>query len=138
MNNIVGNIQKVMFLMTCLIIVVSGVGIFVSIYNSMSDRRKEIAIMRALGARRQTVFSIILSESVLLCLTGGVLGILLGHGLIYLSAPFIEQAAGILVDPLTVEPLEFILFPVLMFLATLIGFIPGMTAYRTDVADALG
>ncbi|MBD3673737.1 MAG: ABC transporter permease [Planctomycetaceae bacterium] len=137
MTNIIGNIQKVMFVMTCLIIVVSGVGIFVSIYNSMSDRRKEIAIMRALGARRQTVFSIILAESVLLCLTGGVLGILMGHGLIYMGAPYIERAAGILVDPLTIEPLEFILFPVLMLLATLVGFIPGMTAYRTDVADAL-
>jgi putative ABC transport system permease protein len=137
MNNIVGNIRTVMFMMTSLIIIVSGVGIFVSIYNSMSDRKKEIAVMRALGARRQTVFSIILAESVLLCLTGGVLGILMGHGLIYASAPYIERSAGILVDPLTIEPLEFILFPVLMVLATLVGFIPGMTAYRTDVADAL-
>jgi len=137
MNNIVGNIRMVMFMMTSLIIIVSGVGIFVSIYNSMSDRKKEIAVMRALGARRQTVFSIILAESVLLCVTGGILGILMGHGLIYVSAPYIEQSAGILVDPLTIEPLEFILFPVLMVLATLVGFIPGMTAYRTDVADAL-
>lgn len=137
MTKVVGNIKTLMWFMTVLIIIVSGVGIFVSIYNSMSDRRKEIAIMRALGARRQTVFSIILAESVLLCVTGGILGILLGHGLVYFGAPWIEQAAGLLVDPLTINPWEFLTFPILLVLAALIGFLPGMTAYRTDVADAL-
>jgi putative ABC transport system permease protein len=137
MRDVLGSIRTVLFGMTVLIILVSAVGIFVSIYNSMSDRRKEIAIMRALGARRQTVFSIILAESVLLCLAGGVLGILLGHGLIYLGDPIIEYRAGILVDPLTVNVWELVLFPVLLVLAALIGFLPGMTAYRTDVADAL-
>ena len=48
MSSILGNVRTVLVVMTSLIIIVSGVGIFVSIYNSMSDRRKEIAIMRAL------------------------------------------------------------------------------------------
>ncbi len=43
-----------------LVVVVAGIGILVSIYNSMNDRRHEIAVMRALGARRATVMSIIL------------------------------------------------------------------------------
>ena len=49
MSDILGNVRTVLVVLTGLIIVVSGVGIFVSIYNSMSDRRKEIAIMRALA-----------------------------------------------------------------------------------------
>ena len=50
MSDILGNVRTVLVVMTGLIIIVSGVGIFVSIYNSMSDRRKEIAIMpRQLG-----------------------------------------------------------------------------------------
>lgn len=137
MTKVVGNVRILMFWMTVLIIIVSGVGIFVSIYNSMSDRRKEIAIMRALGARRQTVFSIILAESVLLCLAGGILGMLLGHGLVYFGASTIEYEAGILVERFTFNMWELVLFPVLLILAALIGFLPGMTAYRTDVADAL-
>ena len=83
MEGIVGNVQIMLLVLTSLIIVVSGVGIFVSIYNSMADRKREIAVMRALGAQRTTVFSIILTESVLLCLGGGVLGLLLGHGLVF-------------------------------------------------------
>ncbi|MEO1996892.1 MAG: ABC transporter permease, partial [Planctomycetaceae bacterium] len=137
MRVFVGNVQKILMVLTGLIIMVSGVGIFVSIYNSMADRRHEIAVMRALGARRQTVFSIILTESVVLCIAGGLLGLLLGHGLVFATAPYIESQTGLLIDRFSFEPIELYLFPALAILASLVGFIPGLTAYRTDVADAL-
>lgn len=137
MNQIVGNIRTVLLFLTALIILVSGVGIFVSIYNSMSDRKKEIAIMRALGASRTTVFSVILMESTLLCFLGGVMGIVLAHGLVLVIAPIVEARSGILMNPYNFEPAELIILPVMIVLASLVGFIPGMTAYRTDVAETL-
>jgi putative ABC transport system permease protein len=137
MSSILGNVRTVLVVLTALIIIVSGVGIFVSIYNSMSDRRKEIAIMRALGAQRRTVFSIILAESILLCFGGGILGILLGHGLVFAAAPVVQQQSGLLINPFAFEPIEFVLLPGLIALASLIGIVPGLSAYRTDVARAL-
>ena len=137
MQNIVGNVRTMLVVLTSLIIIVSGVSIFVSIYNSMSDRKREIAIMRALGACRTSVFSIILSESVLLCLGGGILGIILGHGLVFVAAPIIEARSGLLINPLAFSSQELILLPILIVLASLVGFIPAMTAYRTDVASTL-
>ena len=137
MVDVVGNIRTVILVLTSLIIAVSGVGIFVSIYNSMSDRKREIAIMRALGARRQTVFSIILAESIMLCFGGGVLGLLLGHGLVFIAAPIVEARSGFLLNPFAFEPMELVLLPSLIVLASLVGFIPGLTAYRTDVARTL-
>lgn len=136
-NDILGNVKAVLLLLTGLIIVVSGVGIFVSIYNSMSDRRREIGIMRALGAQRRTVFSIILLESLLLCVGGGLLGFLLGHGLVLIAAPIVEAQTGLVLDPFAVDPMELVLLPALLGMAVLVGFVPGLTAYRTDVADAL-
>ena len=59
-DGMLGNIKKAFVALISVIILVSGVGIFVSIYNSMSDRRREIGIMRALGAGRMHVFGIIL------------------------------------------------------------------------------
>jgi putative ABC transport system permease protein len=137
MDNVVGNIKTVLVLLTGLIIIVSGLSIFVSIYNSMADRKKEIAIMRALGAGRQTVFSLILLESMLLCFGGGLLGMLMGHGLVFVAAPIVEAKSGLLIDPWAFETLELALIPTLIVLASLVGFIPGMTAYRTDVAKTL-
>lgn len=137
LRNVVGNIRTILVVMTCLIIIVSGVSIFVSIYNSMSDRRKEIAVMRALGARRSTVLSIILAESILLCLAGGVLGLVLGHGLVFIASPIVEARSDLLIDPWSFEWMELILLPVLIVLASLVGLLPGLTAYRTDVAKSL-
>ncbi len=137
MTLLVGNITNALLFLTGLVIVVSGISIFVSIYNSMSDRKKEIAIMRALGAQRRTVFAIVLTESILLCFWGGILGGILGHALVFIAAPFVESATGLIMNPWAFHPAEVVLLPALIVLASLVGFIPGMTAYRTDVARTL-
>jgi len=137
LTNLVGNIRDAFLVLTGLIVIVSGIGIFVSIYNSMSDRKKEIAVMRALGARRQTVFSIILLESLLLCVLGGLVGMAIGHGLVFIAAPIIEARSGLLIDPFQFDLMELVVIPVLIGMAMLVGLLPGMSAYNTDVAEAL-
>jgi putative ABC transport system permease protein len=136
-DNLLANVKLALLVLTGLIVVVSGIGIFVSIYNSMADRRREIGIMRALGARRQTVFSIILLESLLLCVVGGLLGVLLGHGLVFAGSPIVAARSGLLINPYFMDPLEFVIIPVMIVMASIVGFLPAMSAYRTDVAQAL-
>ncbi len=136
-DELIGNLRLVLLVMSGLILAVSGVSIFVSIYNSMSDRRREISIMRALGAPRSSVFSIILAESVLLCLIGGLLGLILGHGLVFVASGVIARETGLLLNPWAFEPMELWVFPVLFALAVLVGFLPALTAYKTDVAQNL-
>lgn len=136
-EGIVGNIQRVLLTFAILIVVVAGIGMMVSIYNSMSDRRHEIAVMRALGARRRTVLIVILLESILLSLGGGAFGVFLGHGLIGLLGPSISEHTGVAVHALAIQSTEFILIPGLIILASAVGFLPAMVAYRTDVAQSL-
>ena len=64
-------LEWVLLALAGLVIVEAGMGIMVSIYNSMSDRRRDMAVMRALGAGRRTVLTIVLLESILLALAGG-------------------------------------------------------------------
>jgi putative ABC transport system permease protein len=61
----------------------------------------------------------------------------LGHGLVIAAAPVLEARSGLLIDPLTVSPWELIVLPITLTLAALIGLIPSITAYRTDVAETL-
>ncbi len=137
LDGIVGNIQLLLLVLAILVVVVAGIGILVSIYNSMNDRRHEIAVMRALGARRSTVVVVILLESILLSLGGGLLGLLLGHGLIGLLRPMIEDQTGVIVHALAFQWVELILIPGLIGLATIVGYLPAVVAYRTDVAKSL-
>ena len=137
LDNIVGNVQMLLLVLAILVVVVAGIGILVSIYNSMNDRRHEIAVMRALGARRSTVMVVILLESILLSLGGGLLGLLLGHGLIGLLGPTIETETGVVVRVWAFQWVELILIPGLIGLAAVVGYLPAAVAYRTDVAKSL-
>ena len=137
-NTFVAPVQVVLLVLTVLIVIVAGVGILVSIYNSMSERQHEIAVMRALGAGRGTVMMIVLLESILLSLGGGLVGWLAGHLLVGAAGPIITDYTGVSVAFLQFVPkFELILIPGLIVLASLVGYLPALTAYRTDVARAL-
>jgi len=145
----VSPVQTLLLVLTVLICFMSGVSILVSIYNSMSDRRSEIAVLRALGARRGTVYNIVLLESMVLSLVGGFMGIIGGHGLIAAFSGVIESQTGVqigffeLAPPLPFPVLnsissEFLVIPGLVLLAIFVGFIPAASAYKTDVSKSLG
>lgn len=154
---IVEPIRVLMLFLTTMICVVSGISILVSIYNSMSERRHEIAVMRALGAGRWTVGCIVLLESLILACGGGSCGWLFGHTLNWGAGPYIEEFTGVSVGFFDFAPsvnvlallgsqptmkfelsMEFLLIPALVLLAAIVGFWPAMEAYRTDVAKSLG
>ncbi len=153
-------IQRILLALTVMICIVSGVSILVSIYNSMSDRRHEIGVMRALGASRNVVMSVILIEAIMLSMAGGALGWTMGHTINALAAARIEQQTGVSIGFWTLAPpvklaealgadpdivwlehlrvsSELLLVPGLILLAIVVGIFPAITAYRTDVAQAL-
>ena len=137
LTNIIGNIQMVLLILAVLVILVAGIGMMVSIYNSMSERRQEIALMRALGARRLTVMAIILLESILLSLGGGILGLFLGHLLIAGIGPLISEHTGIVIRFWDFQLAEVILIPGLVLMASIVGFLPAAVAYKQDVVTSL-
>ena len=137
LTNIIGNIQMVLIFLAVLVVVVAGIGMMVSIYNSMSERRQEIALMRALGARRLTVMTVILLESILLSLGGGALGLLFGHVLIGAIGPWISEYTGIAIRFWNFQAAELVLIPGLILLASVVGFLPAAVAYKQDVATSL-
>ncbi|GHT21452.1 peptide ABC transporter permease [Planctomycetales bacterium] len=134
---IVGRIQTVLIIFAVMVIIVAAIGMMVSIYNSMNERRQEIAVMRALGAKRSTVMIIILLESILLSLGGGLIGMAIGHGLIAAVGPIIAGAVMVVVNPWVFQGAELILIPGLILLASVVGYLPAIVAYRTDVAQSL-
>jgi putative ABC transport system permease protein len=136
-DTFVSPLRWILLVLTVLIVVVAGVGILVSIYNSMTERRHEIAVMRALGARPGTVMMVVLLESILLALGGGLVGWFAGHLLAGAAGPFITDYTGVSVGFLQFSTNELVLIPALILLASLVGYLPALSAYRTDVGKAL-
>lgn len=136
-DTFVNPLRILLLSLTVMIVIVSGIGILVSIYNSMSERQHEIAVMRALGAGRQTVMVLVLLESILLSLAGGLAGWIIGHGLIAALSPWIALKTGVSLGFLQFVGYELVIIPGLIVLAAIVGYLPALAAYRTDVAKAL-
>ena len=134
---IVGNVDRILLTQAILIVVVAAIGTGLAMFNSMSARRRDIAIMRALGAKRRTIFAIIVGEAVLISAVGAFLGLFLGHGVVALASPSIEAAAGFMIPAWGFHPFELILFASVLLVGTLAGIGPAISAYRTNVATGL-
>ncbi|MCH1442070.1 MAG: ABC transporter permease [Rubripirellula sp.] len=137
MNLIVGPLLTALLAITGITCAVAAVGILVSIYNSMNDRRRDIAIMRALGARRTTVTSIIIFESFQVALIGTIAGWLLAHTAIVLYSGKIEEQTGVQVGFFTTSDYEILVLPLVSGLALIAALLPACAAYRTDVGSNL-
>jgi len=120
-----------------LVALVAGAAVFSSVYSSMTARKRDLAILRALGAHRRFLFTFVLGESA--CI--GVLGSALGFALYGLIASFVQELLrtriGVLFEPWAWNPV-LVWGPVLMIALSLIaGAIPAWRAYRLSVADGL-
>jgi putative ABC transport system permease protein len=119
-----------------LMLLVGGLGILVGLYNTLQGRRREIAILRALGARPRHVFALIVLEAVLLCLLGGLLGLVLGHGALAALSSHALMEYGVRLDA---SPGTFDLWLLLGLagLGALAGLLPAWRGYHTPVATNL-
>jgi putative ABC transport system permease protein len=123
--------------LSALVTVVAAVSILVSIYNSVSARKREIAILRALGATRGKVLTLICVEAALVGLVGGLMGLVVGHLLAGAGAVFFERTLGERIDWLQPDLREWVYLGGVVVIAVLAGLVPGLKAYRTPVATNL-
>ncbi len=131
-------LELLLLLITALVVLVSAIGILVSMVGSALERSRDVAVMRALGARRSHVLAVVLLEAVLLAVGGGLVGWVLGHGIVAAIGPLITTNAGVSAGFFSTAPLgELLLVPFLVGLAILAALLPALAAYRTDVAKWL-
>ena len=134
---IVGGVNAILVAMAAVVLVSGAISIMIALYNSMEQRRRQIAVLRVLGASRGRIFGLILTESALLGLLGAVGGVVLGVLAGGLTAGALRSRLGIVVTP--VYPPEWILIVIVaaVLLASAAGLIPAVAAYRTSVARNL-
>jgi putative ABC transport system permease protein len=133
----IGWFDKVLALVSYLVALVATMSILASIYNSMNERRREFAILRALGARRRLIFSAILLEAAAISTLGMIVGFLVYLAIMTGAATIIRAQTGIVLDPFAWNPIMLWAPVSLISLGALSGIVPAVKAYRTDVAEHL-
>ena len=129
--------DKVLALVAYLVAIVAAGSILAGIYNSMNERRREIAILRALGAHRGTVFGTIVLEAATIAALGMVIGFVFYLGIMLVVAGIVRAQTGVVIDPFAWNPVMAWAPFGMILLGALAGIVPAFKAYRTDVAEHL-
>lgn len=134
---IVGNVNKLFIAVALAVLASSGVAIMLALYNSMDQRRRQIAVLRVLGASAGRVFGLIITESAIIGLLGAAAGLLFGWTGSWLAAILMKDQVGLVVSP-SLVPQHLILVSIgTVLLASIAGIVPALRAYRTSVAENL-
>ncbi|HML94931.1 MAG TPA: ABC transporter permease [Thermodesulfobacteriota bacterium] len=133
----IGWVNNVLSLVAYLVVLVAAGSILASIYNTMNERRREFAILRALGARRGTVFAAIILESASIAAIGAALGCAVYALILAGAAVVIRAETGVVLDVLKPGPALLAAPLAMIALGILAGVIPALKAYSTDVASNL-
>jgi putative ABC transport system permease protein len=129
--------DRVLALVAYLVALVAAASVLASIYNSMSARRRDLAILRALGARRRTIFASVVAEAAVIGILGAVAGFGFYFALFAIVAGIVRDQTGVVLDILAVDPVLWICPLAMIALCALSGLVPALKAYRTPVAETL-
>jgi len=134
---IVGNINQILVAMAGVVMISSGIAIMLALYNSMEQRRRQIAVLRVLGCSRPRIFGLILTESALLGIFGAAAGILMACAGGWSVAGVMRQRMGLVIEP-SLSPIWILgVLAGTIALAAAAGVVPAVMAYRTGVAKNL-
>jgi putative ABC transport system permease protein len=119
------------------LILISALSIFIALYNSLKERRYDLAIMRSMGASRSKLFTSVLLEGGLLTLGGSIVGLLLGHGVLMLLPYLVVETSKAGITGLVFYGEEGIILAASLLLGLLCALIPASQAYGTDISKVL-
>ena len=119
------------------IILVSGLSIFISLYNSLKKRRYELALMRVYGASRFQLVKLVFQEGVLVSILGLFLGLLFSRVILFIVSFFISKNYSFYSIQLSLVKDELWLLPIALSIGLIASLIPIIQAYRINIPKTL-
>ena len=134
---IVGVAETALIGVSAMVVVTALVGMMAMIFSSLNERRREMAIWRAMGARPSTILGLLVIEAMLMAAVGSVLGLALLYLGLAIGQPWVDAAFGIWlpIDPPTVR--ELWVLAIVIGAAALASLLPAIRAYRLSLADGM-
>jgi len=120
-----------------ILIVSSGLGMLIALLTRMRERRRELAMLRLLGATPGQLLAMVVIEALLLAALGAVLGLGLGHIAGWAMETFLPAGGAMTALELKARPSEWLIPALALGTGLVAAIVPALAAYRTDVASAL-
>ena len=135
--DLIGIAENALLIVSAFVVVVGLFGMLTALLTSLNERRREMAILRSVGARPGHVFALIMGEAGVLTLLGVLFGLSLLYLLLLAGQPIIESRFGLFIQIGGLSTYEWILLGAVVAAGFLVGSIPSYRAYRLSLADGL-
>jgi putative ABC transport system permease protein len=134
---ITGVAEKALMAVSSFVVVVGMLGMLTALLTSLNERRREMAILRSIGARPLHVFILIIGEATGITVLGIILGVIMLYGLLVAVQPVVLSMFGFYLAIGGISAYETLLMGVIFLAGTLIGIVPGWRIYRYSLADGM-
>ena len=134
---LVGTAETALSVVSAMVVATALLGMVTTILTTLNERRREMAILRSVGARPATILGLLTTEALLLTVAGVALGVVLLYAALILLNPAIDRLYGLQlgIDPPTAS--EGLTLAAIVVAGLLAGLIPALRAYRLSVADGM-
>jgi putative ABC transport system permease protein len=132
-----GKIETALLIVSGFVAIAGLIGMLVALLTGVNERRREMAILRSVGASPLKIFGLISSESIVITLWGIALGIAFVFLLLQIAKPILETQYGIYLNPSGISLQEIYIIGTVIILGILIGIIPGYKIYKYSLLDGM-
>jgi putative ABC transport system permease protein len=134
---LVGTAESALSVVSAMVVATALLGMVTMILTTLNERRREMAILRSVGATPATVLGLLAAEGGLLTLAGVVLGTVGLYAALYLARPLIDQMYGLTLPIDPPRPDEWLKLVAIVAAGFLAGLLPALRAYRLSLADGM-
>ena len=135
--HLVGVAETALLVISTMVIVTALLGMMANVFASLNERRREMAIYRAMGAGPRTIFLLLMTETLLLVASGCLLGVLIVYVFLGLGQGYIDQQFGIWLELGLPSTRELWAIAAIMVAGACASLLPALRAYRFSLADGM-
>ncbi len=135
--NALGQFEIVLRIITVFVLIAGLLGMLTTLLSTLNERRREMAILRAVGAYPGQVFLLFILEACIIAVLGGLGGMLITGFVVGFAQPWIADAYGLYLNYWLPQSADWLLLALVILLAMLFSIIPGWIAYKRSLQDGL-
>ncbi|WP_386679726.1 ABC transporter permease [Loktanella sp. R86503] len=134
---IVGIAETALVAVSAMVVVTALLGMMAMIFSSLNERRREMAIWRAMGASPATILCLLVLEAALMAAIGAALGFALLYAGLWIAQPMVDAAFGLWLPINAPSGREFAVLAAVVLAAAVASLVPALRAYRLSLADGM-
>jgi len=134
---IVGIAEVALIGVSAMVVITALIGMMAMIFSSLNERRREMAIFRAMGARPRIILGMLILEAAVIASIGAIFGLALMYLGLYIAQPIIDSKFGLWLPSKAPTLNEFLVLAAVIIASIIASLLPALRAYRLSLADGM-